>query len=103
MSRFERVLNKITSPNIYVRAGGALTGGGLGYTFSKVSKDEKYRKYRIEVSEKLHIVPAIFTGAVGAWIPLIPFLGTISLTLLYGSYEYCLWERKVLEESKKQV
>ena len=100
MSRFERVLNKITSPNIYVRAGGALTGGGLGYTFSKASKDSKYK---VEVSEKLHIVPAILTGAVGAWIPLIPFLGTIGLTLLYGSYEYCLWERKVLEEDKKQV
>ena len=37
MSRFERVLNKIILPNIYVRVGGALTGGGLGYTFSKVS------------------------------------------------------------------
>jgi hypothetical protein len=101
MSRFERLLNKITSPNIYVRAGGALTGGGLGYTFSKASKDEKYRKYKVEVSEKLHIVPAILTGAVGAWIPLIPFLGTISLTLLYGAHKYCLWERKTLEDMKK--
>jgi hypothetical protein len=100
MSRFERVLNKITSPNIYVRVGGALTGGVLGYTFSKVSKDDKYK---VEVSEKLHIAPTILTGAVGAWIPLIPFLGTISLTLICGAYEYCLWERKVLEESKKQV
>ena len=71
MSRFERVLNKITSPNIYVRAGGALTGGGLGYTFSKVSKDSKYK---VEVSEKLHIAPAILTGAVGSWFPLIPLL-----------------------------
>ena len=99
MSRFERVLNKIILPNIYVRVGGALTGGGIGYLFSKASKDSKYK---VEVSEKLHIAPAILTGAIGAWIPIVPFLGTVGLTLLYGRYEYCLWERKVLEETKKQ-
>ena len=99
MSRFERVLNKITLPNIYVRAGGALTGAGLGYIFSKVSKESKYK---VEVSEKLHIVPSILTGSVGAWIPLIPLLGTVSLTLICTAYEYCLWERKVIEEDKKQ-
>ena len=98
MSRF---VDKIMLPNIYVRAGGALTGGGLGYTFSKASKDEKYRKYKIEVPEKLHIAPTILTGAVGAWMPFIPFLGTIGLTLLYGAHKYCLWERNTLEDMKK--
>jgi hypothetical protein len=93
-----KIIDKIISPNIYVRAGGALIGGGLGYTFSKVSK---YNKYKIEVPEKFHIVPAIFTGAVGAWIPLIPFLGSIGLTSLFGAYKYCLWERKTLDEVKK--
>jgi len=100
MSRFERVLNKITLPNIYVRAGGALTGGGLGYLFSKSIKDNKYKK---EVPEKLHIGPAILTGAVGAWVPFIPFIGTIGLTLLTGTYSYCLWERKTLDEMKKEA
>jgi len=94
MNRFERVLNKI--PDIYTRAGGALSGAGLGYIFSKASKESKYK---VEVPEKLHIAPAILTGAVGAWMPNITFLGTYGLTLLYGSYKYCLWERKVLEES----
>jgi len=100
MNRFDKIIDKIMLPNIYVRAGGALTGGGIGYFFSKVSKDNKYK---VEVPEKLHIAPAILIGSIGAWMPFIPFLGSIGLTLLYGSYEYCLWERKVLEESKKQV
>ena len=98
MSRFEKIIDKIMLPNIYVRTGGALTGGGLGYTFSKASKDNKYK---VEVPEKLHIAPTILTGAVGAWMPFIPFLGTIGLTLLYGSHKYCLWERKTLEDMKK--
>ncbi len=93
------IIDKVLFPNIYVRAGGALAGGGIGYMFSKVSKDSKYKQ---EVPEKLHIVPAILTGAIGAWIPTIPFLGTVGLTLLCGAHKYCLWERNVIEEVKKK-
>ncbi len=94
------LVDKIMLPNIYVRAGGALTGGGIGYLFSKSSKDNKYK---IEVPKKLHIAPAILTGAVGAYVPFIPFIGTIGLTLLTGTYSYCLWEREVLDEMKKEA
>ena len=98
MNHFEKIIEKVLFPNIYVRAGGALTGGGLGYIFSKVSKD---KKYKIEVPKKLHILSTITSGAVGAYVPFIPFLGTIGLTLLYGAYEYSLWERKTLDEMKQ--
>jgi hypothetical protein len=93
-----KLIDKILIPNVYVRAGGALTGTGIGYLFSKASKDSKYKR---EVPEKLHIAPAILTGAVGYWIPILPFIGTVGLTLLYGSISYNLWEKEVLEESKK--
>ena len=92
------IIDKVLFPNIYVRAGGALTGGGIGYLFSKSGKDKKYKQ---EVPKKLHIAPSILTGAVGAWVPFIPFIGTIGLTLLTGTYSYCLWERKTLDEMKK--
>ena len=93
------IIDKIMLPNIYVRVGGALSGGCIGYLFSKSSKEHKYK---VKVPEKLHIAPAILTGAIGAYIPIVPFITTIGITLLTGTHSYCLWERKVLDDIKKQ-
>ena len=97
MNRFDKIIYKLVNPNLYIRSGGALIGGTVGYYFSKSSKEITYK----EVPEKLHIAPTILTGTVCALFPIIPFVGTVGFALITVSYSYCSWERKVLEETKK--
>ena len=77
------MMNKTILHNICALAGGA----GIGHL---LFSNTKY------VKDTTAIV--LLAGAVGSWVP---FFGSVGF--LCGTNSYRLWERKVLEESKKQV